>query len=139
MTAEIDETKGLDANSEISLRRTRLEVQANPGLTLDYLSVLGANLPGKNVSVTLRYVPDKLTLPADAFSDYLANFAIEPQRSLEELALAVLDDINNEVVPRWVQIVAARTDPGLAGHQVIIEDRQPKWDNSALLARLARY
>jgi len=40
-------------------------------------------------------------------------------------------------VPRWVQIVAART--GGTDHQVIIEDRQPKWDNPALLARLERY
>jgi 7-cyano-7-deazaguanine reductase len=59
--------------------------------------------------------------------------------SLEALATAVLDDINNEVVARWVQVVIsapAPDEPGVDGHSVMLEDRQPKWENDSLLSRL---
>lgn len=118
-------------------RRATLQTAPNPDLSIDYLSVLKGEAPSAAATVTLRYVPDKLTLPTAAFVRYLAAFDGSMAGSLEEIALAALGDINNEVVPRWVQIVAART--GAADHQVIIEDRQPKWDNPALLARLERY
>ena len=54
----------------------------------------------------------------------------------------ILDDVNNEVVPRWVQVtVTAPGDraAGVDGHGVMLEDRQPRWDNPALLSRLERY
>lgn len=120
-------------------RRAKLETEPNPDLSVDYLSVLRGKASSAGTTVTLRYVPDKLTLPTEAFAAYLTTFEGLMTESLEALALAALGDINNEVVPRWVQIVATRTDAGTADHQVIVEDRQPKWDNAALLARLERY
>ena len=50
--------------------------------------------------------------------------------------MTMLDDVNNELIPRWAQ-VELTAGPGDAGdcHGVIIEDRQPGWDNPALLAR----
>ena len=139
MTAVNDDADRLGSDSTVLARRMRLEARPNPGVNLDYLSVLTANTPGDGVKITLRYVPAKLSLSADTFAGYLAMIAPESERMLEALALAVLDDINNEIVPRWVQIVAVRTAPDTTVHQVIVEDRQPKWDNPALLARLERY
>jgi 7-cyano-7-deazaguanine reductase len=120
-------------------RRAKLETVPNPDLSIDYLSVLQGATLNAAATVTLRYVPDKLILPIAAFAEYLAAFDATMSGSLEEIALAALSDINNEVVPRWVQIVAAQTGDVTASHQVLIEDRQPKWDNPALLARLERY
>ena len=54
----------------------------------------------------------------------------------------ILDDINNEVVARWVQITVSSPDPtdsALEFHGIVLEDRQPKWDNPALLSRLKRF
>ncbi|MCH8835488.1 MAG: hypothetical protein IH925_06035, partial [Proteobacteria bacterium] len=54
----------------------------------------------------------------------------------------ILDDINNEVVARWVQVALSVPNgalPGVGNHGVMLEDRQPKWDNAALLSRLRRY
>lgn len=116
-------------------RRDRLKVAANPGTALDYLNVLRAEAPGAEALVTLRYVPDKLTLESQTFADYLTAFESYSDKALEELAIAILEDINNEVVPRWVQVTAVRTH-GDTTHRVLVEDRQPKWDNPALLARL---
>ncbi len=57
----------------------------------------------------------------------------------EELALAIIEDINNEVVPRWVQVqIETRTDtpqPNASAYRVLIEDRQPNWDNPQITAR----
>jgi NADPH-dependent 7-cyano-7-deazaguanine reductase QueF len=45
----------------------------------------------------------------------------------ESLALAILDDINNEAVPRWARVrITTRTHGGLH-HQVTVEDHQPRW------------
>ena len=60
-------------------------------------------------------------------------------KTLEAVAVAVLDDVNNEVVPRWVQVAVSyeNADAGeRERHAVLIEDRQPGWDNPSLLARL---
>ena len=78
-------------------------------------------------------------MQSEAFARYLAAFEQGSEKTLEQLAIAVLEDINNEVVPRWVQIVATRDSGGETEQHVLIEDRQPKWDNAALLARLERY
>jgi 7-cyano-7-deazaguanine reductase len=48
----------------------------------------------------------------------------------------VLDDLNNELVPRWVELTVERDAP--LPHRVVIEDRQPNWDNPQLMARLRR-
>ena len=58
--------------------------------------------------------------------------------ALEHLANAILDDFNNEIVPRWVQLeVSAPFAGDIEGeHCVILEDRQPTWSNERLISRL---
>lgn len=139
MTAEEQDTEIAAISTEITTRRARLRVDANPSATLDYLNVLEGNAHCADAHLTLRYVPDKQILLPVSFNEYLSALSVSADESLERLAVAVLEDINNEVVPRWVQIAARRTADTGDTQTILIEDRQPKWENPALLARLARY
>ncbi|MCR9220810.1 MAG: hypothetical protein NXI21_11335 [Alphaproteobacteria bacterium] len=119
-----------------------IEAAENPNPRIDYLVRLegettGARDHGGPARVVLSYVPDKRIVRQAAFRDYLAGLTgIEAGANLpERLALRILGDFNDELVPRWVQVVVAT--PGDAGHRVLVEDRQPKWDNRVLLARAA--
>lgn len=116
-------------------RQQRITTVRNPLPRVDYLCrVLGRSGPD-GARVELRYVPDKRLLQEPAFLHYLAG--LPTATSLESLAAMVLDDLNNELVPRFVQIrVLAPASGADAGHAVLIEDRRPRWDNPALLARL---
>ncbi|MCZ6466802.1 MAG: hypothetical protein O6829_05960, partial [Alphaproteobacteria bacterium] len=96
----------------------------------------------QRTTVGVRYVPDKLIIDPAAFGRYLGALGTLPWESLETVAVTILDDINNEIVARWVQVALSAPNgahPGLDNHGVMLEDRQPKWDNPALLSRLRRY
>jgi 7-cyano-7-deazaguanine reductase len=116
-------------------RRSLLTVRPHPGSRHDCLVILSGRAGGTDVTVTLRYVPDRLALDADAFAAYLR--VLDPG-DLEALAVAVLDDAGNEAVPRWIQVTADRPlmDGALRTHAIVVEDAQPGWDNPRLLARL---
>ncbi|WP_207455123.1 hypothetical protein [Azospirillum sp. SYSU D00513] len=112
--------------------RDLLTTGANPDARHDYLVELsGEAMPG--TALTVRYVPDRLVARADGFAAYLAALA-GFDGGPEALALAVLDDLNNELVPRWAEVAVARTAP--LPHRVTVEDRQPNWDNPHLFARM---
>ena len=127
-------------------RRNVLVSEPNTNMRLDYVVDLGGHIgaagDGKPTKIGLRYVPDKLVLDPAAFGCYLEFLGNEEWSSLERLAVTILDDVNNEVVARWVQITVSGPDaatPGVDRHGIMLEDRQPKWDNPALLSRLRRY
>ncbi|MBO43625.1 MAG: hypothetical protein CMM28_07865, partial [Rhodospirillaceae bacterium] len=72
-----------------------------------------------------------------SFEHYLSTLDQTNWQNLETLALEILDDINNEVVPRWAQIVLnSANDKSSNGHRVLVEDRQPNWENVSLLRHL---
>ena len=134
--------------NDISLadRRSRLTTAPNPGGRHDYMVsieatawFMGAERP---VTVTLLYIPDRLVLPPGKFSAYLEALDGCAWPTPEAAAAAVLADVNNELIPRWVQVrldAAAGRGNGPGGaerHGVILEDRQPGWDNPDLLGRL---
>ena len=49
----------------------------------------------------------------------------------------VLEDLSSELVPRCVQVLVRHDGPGGAHRgEILVEDRQPEWDNSPLLAGL---
>ncbi|HAA92490.1 MAG TPA: hypothetical protein DCS82_05920 [Rhodospirillaceae bacterium] len=121
-------------------RRAHLVTDTNPETAADYLVTLNGDAETTDASVRIFYVPDKFVLQPNGFAAYLSALDLEHWDNLETLALAILDDINNEVVPRWVQITVQRTTDGTEhGHRVLAEDRQPKWDNPPLLARLSQW
>ncbi len=106
----------------------------SPDSRHDFLVELrGEPIPGTRL--TIRVVPDRLILESAGFVQYLAE-PPDGVPSPESLAMAVLDDLNNELVPRWVEVTVERDAP--LPHRVVIEDRQPNWDNPQLMARLRR-
>lgn len=127
-------------------RRRNLTTSRDPDPRLDYVVTLAGSIPPAGdrgaLIVEVRYVPDKLILSSGGFALYLAGLADADWNALEEIAVAVLDDVNNETVARWVQVtVSDDADAGdsKTSHSVMVEDRQPRWDNPALLGRLRRH
>ena len=126
-------------------RRDLLVTEPNPDGRLDYVVSLEERAPlagDGTMHLGLRYVPDRLILQSGTLARYLQALAGLQWNSLEEVAVIIRDDVNNEVVPRWLQVTLSAAD-AVAGHEgghgVMLEDRQPKWDNPALLSRLRLY
>lgn len=119
-------------------RRALLAAAPNAGEHHEYMVMLEGSfaLTDQPVEVALSYVADRRMLSMDAFAAYLDAVAGGAWPTLEAVAEAMLADMNNELVPRWVQIRLV-AGPGQRGvcHSVIIEDRQPGWYNPALLDR----
>lgn len=133
------------STNEVWQRRELLSPAPNPDRTVDYVVTLSGTLQGhadsERLSVTVRYVPDRLIIPPEAFKAYLDSLAATISGPQENLATTSLADISNEIVARWIQ-VTTRVDTVGAGpnapvHQVMAEDRQPGWDNPSLLAMIA--
>jgi len=128
---------------DMRTRREPLATITSPGNRVDFVVSLSGRvahpLHPAPLAVAIRYVPDKWILSPAAFLGYLKNLETPELTSLEAVGVAVLDDINNEVVPRWVQVAVRCAADGSGGHEthgVLLEDRQPRWDNPALLSRL---
>ena len=76
-----------------------------------------------------------MLLKPEALKAYLDAVGALEWTHLESLGLSILSDLNNELVPRWVQVAVSSTSAGM-NHRVTLEDRQPRWDNPGLLARI---
>ena len=127
---------------DITSRRNLLECTSNPDGGLDYMVNITGHIDKEGstrTNVLLRYVPDKLVLDAGSFGVYLDMLGETGWKVAEDLAVTIISDVNNELVPRWVQVSVSAPDlahPAVDTHGVVLEDRQPKWDNPALLSRL---
>ena len=137
-----DEPTDLHSGDARVQRQSMIETSPNPESHGDYLCLLSGTLATtgseKGATVTLRYVPDKWLLRPSVFARYLAQIPATEDRLLEETAHIMLDDLNNQLVARWLQIVldVASPENDRPLHRVLLEDRQPKWDNPSLLARV---
>ncbi len=119
--------------------RERIATRPNPGARHDYLVRLaGAVMLGEGAAhLTLHYVPDRLIAEVAGFDAYVAALGRIRHKSLEALAAAVLDDVNNALVPRWVRVALAADAPAVTHrHAVLVEDCQPGWENDPLLSVL---
>lgn len=132
-----------DAPLDPHARRNLLSAVRNPDSKLEYvISISGHMKPfdtDQRSGVVLRYVPDRLILDPPAFGRYLDAMGALRWPSLEEAAVTLLNDISNQLVARWVQVLVTaphHIHPGVLSHDVLLEDRQPNWDNAGLLARL---
>lgn len=126
-------------------RRGLLTSSPNPDKRLDYIITLVGHLPNTQGQsrrlITLRYVPDRDVLNAKSFGTYLEALSDMPWPTPEDLAVTVISDVNNEVVARWVQVALSVPElhhHAVDTHAVVLEDRQPGWDNHNLLNRLER-
>lgn len=121
-------------------RRELLSCQPNPHPGEDFLTEISAQIPaqesGPPYSLCVRYVPDRLILADTDLSPYLETISKVAWGSLEQLAAAILGDIQNEAVPRWVRVRIERPaadGPVLLSQSTELEGRQPGWENKWLL------
>ena len=126
---------------DVLQRRALLELDPNPDAKLDYLVSLDgtAALPGfsESARMSLSYVPDRHIVKPAAFHRYIEVLSEEPFSSLESFAVTFLNDVNNELVPRWIRVSLINSHNSASGtenHGVTLEDRQPKWENASLLS-----
>lgn len=131
---------------DVARRRGLIETANNPEPRLDYVVALEGHMATGDGTVpnaiTLCYVPDRLIIDPASFGRYLKALSEVEWRSLEDLAVTILTDVNNEAVARWVHVTASTHEAGQSGldrHTVTLEDRQPSWDNAPLLSRLKKY
>lgn len=116
------------------VRREHLDTAENPNMRLDYVISLSGQIANL-CRVDIRYVPDRAILTPVSLTIYLERLQSVQWPRLEDVAVAMISDLNNELVPRWVQLKVSGESDGLE-HHITLEDRQPKWDNPALLARI---
>jgi 7-cyano-7-deazaguanine reductase len=119
---------------DLHARRSNIRTASNPESRLDYLVSLEGSVA--NLKVRVRYVPDETILLPGSFTEYLDVFA-DGATHVEAVASTILHDLNNELVARWVQVSVSSAGEFTPSHRATIEDRQPKWDNPGLLARIA--
>ncbi len=118
---------------------------SNPRFGSDYVVALDYDAPADEtlhwpINLKLRYIPDRLILDTASFHAYMAHLLMLKWQGLEQLASAVIEDFNNELVPYWVRVIAiGRIGQGdqTVKHRVYCEDRQPRWGNITLLASLS--
>ncbi len=129
---------GLTSRKQVTSneRRALLKTVSNSNQTSDFLVLLEAPCCESRVQILIQYVPDRLILPEGILPTYLAALPQSQCDQLEKLALTILEDVNNELVPRWVQIVASEEVSQQGAHRVLVEDRQPNWANQTLLTRV---
>lgn len=111
-------------------RQDGLNTVPNPIRGRDSLTrIIGASPDGTEVE--LVYVADKWLLEVDTLKVYLSS---AQGQSVHALAAMMLDDFNNVLVPKFLQVRAQDGDAS-----VLLEERRPRWDNPALLSRLTRF
>jgi len=117
-------------DNSLHVRRARLKTTAS---ATRHFAIVTLNADFGAFSMRLRYVPDRNLLDPQALGDYLRTVAVDGETP-EALAEMILEDINDQVIPCWLD-VTLRHD-GAVTHEIRIEDRQPRWDDKGLLARL---
>ena len=63
-----------------------------------------------------------------------ARLRVGAGESPERTALDLIDDLLNELLPRWVEVGVERDGP--PAERVIVEERRPDWVNPELTRRL---
>lgn len=118
-------------------RRALIHSQSNPNKALDYVVTLKDGDQSRGIEVSFRYIPDKVILDRAGFTTYL-QAVLENSTTLEEAGTTILEDMNNELVARWLQVKLAQHQGDLSEHLVVLEDHQPQWNNPHLKDRFAK-
>ncbi|GEO82263.1 hypothetical protein [Pararhodospirillum oryzae] len=133
--SDLSQSSGPPDGGDEVRRRTALEGRPNPALRRDFLVVLEGHGPllepgGPPPVVELAYVPDRVVLDPGAFRRYLHGLGRWRWPGPEDMALAVIEDVGNELVPRWARVSVRMEGADGAPHRVMIEDHQPLWRGS---------
>lgn len=129
--------------------KSYLRVKENPSKKYEYVinlkKTLVKKVDGEKFLIDMHYIPDRYILETSSYEKYLGSIfdklkdTIEETTILEEIALSVVDDLCNELVPLWVRVNLSFISDDKSGgrfHNVTIEDKQPQWNNQALIAKI---
>lgn len=119
------------------IRQGVLGTLPNPHQLQDYLVQHDSSITaaGRVLKICIRMVPDKDIAQNTSLNDYLKTFA-HSDVPLETLASHILEDLLNTLIPRFLHIELIHEQDGQL-HRIVMEEKQPKWSNTALLARLS--
>ncbi len=92
-----------------------------PDTRKDWLFMVEIEKP-KYISVTL--IPDKLSADHGSMRDYLRHKAGQSWQTPDDMILAMIEDINNALVPKWLEVIYEND-----GVTLKVEDRQPGMEN----------
>lgn len=106
-------------------RRVPLATQPSPAPRRDFLVRWSASLPDGS-RVDIACVPDRRVPAPGAVAALLEAAGTRPWPLLETLTLALLEDLCDALVPRWVRVAGERQEDGVR-HRAEAEDRQPDW------------
>lgn len=115
-------------------RRELVKSTPAPHPRHDAIVTLSKSFEGK--TLRLRYVPDRDVMIPDSLNAYLHEIICLNLENLELVSQTILEDINDQIIPSWIEVVVSEQVDGFT-HQVQIEDRQPHWKDRGLLDRLA--
>ena len=128
---------------DIHKRRALIICDRNPDIKLDYVVSITGHMAnpglGGSSAIHLHYVPDRVILKPASFGRYLDALGTMKWGTLEEAAAVILNDVNNQLVTRWLQLSISAPNQvhhGIDRHKVIFEDSQPNWNNTGLISRL---
>ena len=129
---------------DVKSRRALLTCDSNPSNMGDYLVSLGGRLTMEDLGtfdIRVTYVPDSSILNVASFHSYLMALGNFPEMTPERSGKMLLDDANNELVPRWVQVtLIGRPEVATAGaYRCLFQDSQPNWTNPSLTAAVVQF
>ena len=124
---------------DLKSRRALLTCHANPDEKCEYIvSLAGITNIGSHgtFNVRLTYVPHLLVLDAESLNDYLKALSCISGITPEQSGRTILEDTNNELVPRWIRITLGENSEANQGipHRCLFQDSQPNWSNSSLIS-----
>lgn len=120
--------------AETLRRRESIVCADNPAPDRDYVVSLLFDVKASPPNAwrgRLIMVPDRLILAADGLATYLTVAAPDVRLGLEALTVQMFDDLNNQIIPRWLSMCLSD-----GSRTAILQDGQPNWHNDTLLAAI---
>ena len=129
---------------DVQSRRALLTCDSNPNDRSDYLISLGDRLmmgDHGTFDVRVTYVPDSFILNVASFHSYLMALSKSPEMTPERFGKTLLEDVNNELVPRWVRVTLIGRPAATVGgsYRCLLQDSQPNWSNPSLTAAAFKF
>ncbi len=117
----------------VAQRRELIKLTPLPHPRHDAVATLATLHNG--ISIRLRYVPDRDVIVPASFEIYLESVLSSLDGPLVAAAQTVLEDINDQAIPCWLEVLVIRTDGGIE-EKACVEEKQPRWQDPGILARL---
>ena len=129
---------------DVQSRRALLTCTSNPNEMSDYLLSLRGRMTMEDrgtFDVRVTYVPDSYVLNVTSLHSYLTTLGKFPEMTPERSGKTLLEDANNELVPRWVRVtlIGRPEVETLGSYRCLFQDSQPNWSNPALTAAVAEF